>query len=225
MQVLEYMRDHVLLLDGGMGSLLQARGLKPGEHPERWNITHAETIVEVQKAYFDAGSNVVNTNTFGANGLKFDETELEAIVAAAIANARAAAEQSCGAQPKFVALDIGPTGRLLKPYGDLDFEEAVSIFAQVVRLGVKYGADLIFIETMNDSYETKAAVLAAKENSALPVFVSNAYGEDGKLMTGASPEIAASFWLWKNPKCLPKRLPAPELTSFRFLWWRTGPVR
>ena len=187
MQVLEYMRDHVLLLDGGMGSLLQARGLQPGEHPERWNLTHAGTVVEVQKAYFDAGSNVVNTNTFGANGLKFDETELEAIIAAAIANARAAAEQSSGTQPKFVALDIGPTGRLLKPYGDLDFEDAVSVFAQVVRLGVKCGADLVFIETMSDSYETKAAVLAAKENSSLPVFVSNAYGEDGKLMTGASP--------------------------------------
>ena len=187
MQVLEYMRDHVLLLDGGMGSLLQARGLKPGEHPERWNLTHADTIVEVQKAYFDAGSNVVNTNTFGANSLKFEAEELETIVAAAIANARAAAERSSGVQPKFVALDIGPTGRLLKPYGDLDFEQAVGIFAQVVRFGVKYGADLIFIETMNDSYETKAAVLAAKENSTLPVFVSNAYGEDGKLMTGASP--------------------------------------
>ena len=187
MTVLEYMRHHILLLDGGMGSLLQARGLQPGEHPERWNLTHPDTIVEVQRAYFDAGSNVVNTNTFGANSLKFAEDELEQIVAAAIANARAAAEQSCGTQPKFVALDIGPTGRLLKPYGDLDFEDAVSVFAQVVRLGVKYGADLIFIETMNDSYETKAALLAAKENSTLPVFVSNAYGEDGKLMTGASP--------------------------------------
>ena len=187
MQVLEYMRDHILLLDGGMGSLLQARGLQPGEHPERWNISHSEEIVAVQQAYFDAGSNVVNTNTFGANGLKFDEAELEQIVAAAVANARAAAERSVGTQPKFVALDIGPTGRLLKPYGDLDFEDAVGIFAQVVRLGVKYGVDLIFIETMNDSYETKAALLAAKENSTLPVFVSNAYGEDGKLMTGASP--------------------------------------
>ena len=193
MQVLEYMREHILLLDGGMGSLLQARGLQPGEHPERWNLTHADTVVEVQKAYFDAGSNVVNTNTFGANSLKFDEAELEAIIAAAIANARAAAEQSCGTQPKFVALDIGPTGRLLKPYGDLDFEDAVAIFAQVVRLGVKYGADLVFIETMSDSYETKAAVLAAKENSALPVFVSNAYGEDGKLMTGASPAAMAAM--------------------------------
>ena len=187
MNILSYMREHVLLLDGGMGSLLQARGLQPGEHPERWNITHPEVIVEVQQAYFDAGSNVVNTNTFGANGLKFAEDELEAIIAAAIANARTAAEKSRGTQPKFVALDIGPTGRLLKPYGDLDFEDAVDVFAQVVRLGVKYGADLIFIETMNDSYETKAALLAAKENSTLPVFVSNAYGEDGKLMTGASP--------------------------------------
>lgn len=193
MTVLDYMRDHILMLDGGMGSLLQARGLRPGEHPERWNLTHPEEIVAVQQAYFDAGSNVVNTNTFGANGLKFDEAELEQIIAAAIANARAAAERSSGTQPKFVALDIGPTGRLLKPYGDLDFEDAVSVFAQVVRLGVKYGADLIFIETMNDSYETKAALLAAKENSSLPVFVSNAYGEDGKLMTGASPEAMVAM--------------------------------
>ena len=193
MNILSYMREHILLLDGGMGSLLQARGLQPGEHPERWNITHPEEIVAVQQAYFDAGTNVINTNTFGANSLKFGDDELEAIIAAAIANARAAAAQSCGKQPKFVALDIGPTGRLLKPYGDLDFEEAVAIFAQVVRLGVKYGADLIFIETMNDSYETKAALLAAKENSTLPVFVSNAYGEDGKLMTGASPEAMCAL--------------------------------
>lgn len=193
MNILSYMREHILLLDGGMGSLLQARGLQPGEHPERWNITHPEEIVAVQQAYFDAGTNVINTNTFGANSLKFGDDELEAIIAAAIANARAAAAQSCGKQPKFVALDIGPTGRLLKPYGDLDFEEAVAIFAQVVCLGVKYGADLIFIETMNDSYETKAALLAAKENSTLPVFVSNAYGEDGKLMTGASPEAMCAL--------------------------------
>lgn len=187
MTVLEYMKDHILLLDGGMGSMLVARGLQAGECPERWNMSHPEVIVAVQKAYFDAGSNVVNTNTFGANGLKFQPKELEEIVASAIANARAAAEQSEGTQTKFVALDIGPTGRLLKPYGDLDFEDAVEAFAQVVRLGVKYGADLIFIETMSDSYETKAALLAAKENAALPVFVSNAYGAGGKLMTGASP--------------------------------------
>ncbi|MBE6970767.1 MAG: homocysteine methyltransferase [Ruminococcaceae bacterium] len=187
MTIREFMKDHAVYLDGGMGSLLQAEGLRPGEHPERWNLTHAEVIRSVHKAYFDAGCNVVNTNTFGANPLKFSTEELEKIVCAAMENARAAAAESCAAQPKFVALDIGPLGRLLKPYGDLDFEDAVSAFAEVVRLGVKYGADLVFIETMNDSYETKAALLAAKENCDLPVFVSNAYGEDGKLMTGASP--------------------------------------
>ncbi len=192
MTVLEYMKDHVLLLDGGMGSMLMSRGLQAGEYPERWNISHPEVIVGVHQAYFDAGSNVVNTNTFGANGLKFRLQELEEIVAAAIANARTAAAQSQSAQPKFVALDIGPTGRLLKPYGDLDFEDAVEIFAQIVRFGVKYGADLVFIETMSDSYETKAALLAAKENSELPVFVSNAYGAGGKLMTGASPAAMAA---------------------------------
>ncbi|MBQ8260340.1 MAG: homocysteine S-methyltransferase family protein, partial [Clostridia bacterium] len=146
-----------------------------------------EVIVDIHRAYFDAGSNIVNTNTFGANILKFSAEELDSIVKAAIENAREAAGSSVGAQEKFVALDIGPTGRMLKPYGDLDFEDAVKIFAETVKLGVKYGADLIVIETMNDSYETKAALLAAKENSALPVFVSNAYSEDGKLMTGASP--------------------------------------
>lgn len=185
MNVLEYMKDHVLFLDGGMGTLLQAEGLQPGEHPEHWNITHSEVIVKLQKAYFDAGSNVINTNTFGANILKFPEEELDEILKCAIANAKKARDTSTGQQEKFIALDIGPTGKLLKPYGDFDFEEAVSVFAKTVRLGVQYGVDLIFIETMNDSYETKAALLAAKENCDLPVFVSNAYGEDGKLMTGA----------------------------------------
>ena len=187
MKITEFLKDHLLYLDGGMGTLLQARGLLPGELPERWNLTHPDEIVAIHRDYFDAGSHVVNTNTFGANSLKLSDGELDAIVKAAIGNARRAAAESRGTQPKWVALDIGPTGRMLKPYGDLDFEDAVAVFAKTVRLGVKYGADLIMIETMNDSYETKAALLAAKENSSLPVFVSNAYGEDGKLMTGADP--------------------------------------
>jgi len=187
MTILEFLKNHLLFLDGGMGTLLQSRGLQPGEHPEHWNLSHPEVIRSIHQAYFDAGSHVVNANTFGANSLKFSSSELESIVRAALENARAAAAASSGTQPKWVALDIGPLGRLLKPYGDLDFEEAVSIFAQIVRLGVRYGADLVFIETMNDSYETKAALLAARENSSLPVFVSNAYGADGKLMTGADP--------------------------------------
>ena len=187
MTLKEYMKNNVLYLDGGMGTLLQERGLKPGERPELWNLSRPEDIVAIHREYFDSGSNVVNTNTFGANTLHFGREELEAIVRAAVENAKAAREQSISNEPKFVALDIGPTGRLLKPMGDLDFEDAVDIFAEVVRLGVKYGVDLIMIETMNDCYETKAALLAAKENSELPVFVSNAYSENGKLMTGASP--------------------------------------
>ncbi|MBQ7758601.1 homocysteine S-methyltransferase family protein [Anaerotignum sp.] len=187
MNVLDYLKNNIVYMDGGMGTLLQAEGLQPGEHPERWNYEHPEVIIKLQKGYFDAGTNIINANTFGANSLKFDAEELEEIIRCAIANAKAAAAASTGKQEKFVALDIGPTGRLLKPYGDFDFEEAVAVFAETVRLGVKHGADMVFIETMNDSYETKAALLAAKENCDLPVFVSNAYGEDGKLMTGASP--------------------------------------
>ena len=187
MKITEFLKNNTVFLDGGMGTLLQERGLCPGELPERWNTEHPEVIRDIHRAYFDAGSNVVNTNTFGANVLKFPAEELELIIKTAIENARAAARSSIGTQEKFVALDIGPTGRMLKPYGDLDFEDAVAIFAETVKLGAKYGADLVMIETMNDSYETKAALLAAKENCDLPVFVSNAYGEDGKLMTGASP--------------------------------------
>jgi len=182
-----YLKQNIIYLDGGMGTLLQAQGLKPGEHPERWNLSHPEVITAIHKAYYDAGSNVVSTNTFGANLLKFPEAELEEIIAASFRNVKAAREQSTGMQEKFIALDLGPTGKLLKPLGDLDFEDAVAVFAKTVQLGVKYGAELILIETMNDSYETKAALLAAKENSDLPVLVSNAYGEDGKLMTGATP--------------------------------------
>ena len=182
-----FLQSNLVILDGGMGTLLQKAGLAPGELPESWNLTHAEDVTAIHRAYFDAGSNVINTNTFGANSLKFSTDELDDIIRAAVENARTAAEGSAGEQEKFVALDIGPTGKLLKPLGDFDFEAAVAVFAETVKLGVKYGVDLITIETMNDSYETKAALLAAKENSDLPVLVSCAFGEDGKLMTGASP--------------------------------------
>lgn len=189
----EYLQNNIVYLDGGMGTLLQDRGLKPGELPERWNITHPEIITEIHKNYYDAGSNVVCTNTFGANSLKFSDDELEEIIKAAISNARSAIEQSNKKSEKFVALDIGPSGKLLKPFGDLDFEDAVSVFAKTVRIGAKYGADLVLIETMNDSYETKAALLAVKENCDLPVIVTNAYSEDGKLMTGATPSAMVAM--------------------------------
>ncbi len=189
MTVREVLQQKIVRLDGGMGTLLQAQGLQPGELPERWNVSHPDVITAIHQAYYEAGSQIVSANTFGANSLKFDDEELDAIIKAAFDNARAAKTRD----DQFVALDIGPTGKLLKPFGDLDFEDAVAVFAKTVTLGVKYGADLIFIETMNDSYETKAAVLAAKENSDLPVLVSNAYGADGKLMTGASPKAMVAM--------------------------------
>ncbi|MCC8077086.1 MAG: homocysteine S-methyltransferase family protein [Oscillospiraceae bacterium] len=193
MNLRDYLKTHYILLDGGLGTLLQAAGMAPGELSERWSLTHPAELVKIHRDYFDAGSHIVNANTFGASPLKFAPDELERVIAAALENARAARESSRGTQPKWIALDVGPSGRMLKPYGDLTFADAVAAFAETVRLGVKHGADLIFIETMNDSYETKAALLAAKEQSDLPVFVSNAYGEDGKLMTGASPEAMVAM--------------------------------
>ncbi|SCW31562.1 5-methyltetrahydrofolate--homocysteine methyltransferase [Ruminococcaceae bacterium YRB3002] len=193
MNVLEYLKDNLLYQDGGMGTLLQERGLQPGELPERWNISHSDIVIDIHRAYYDAGSNIVSTNTFGANILKFDKDELKELIRAAVENVKKAQILSSGQQEKFVALDIGPIGKLLKPYGDYDFEDAVSVYAETVRIGVECGVDLIFIETMNDSYDTKAAVLAAKENSSLPVFVSNAYSEDGKLMTGAAPSAMVAM--------------------------------
>lgn len=187
MNVLDFCKNNLLYLDGGMGTLLQVKGLGAGELPERRNLTHPRDIVDIHTAYFRAGSHVVCTNTFGANLLKYSREELETIIAAAVRNAKEAAEKAGTDTPKWVALDIGPSGRMLAPYGDLSFEDAVSLFAETVKIGTKHGADLIFIETMSDSYETKAALLAARENSTLPVFVSCAYGEDGKLLTGASP--------------------------------------
>ena len=187
MNVLEAMQNKILFFDGAMGTQLQARGLMPGELPELWNITHPDVIYDIHKAYLDAGCDILTTNTFGVNRLKFDtegEYSVEKLICAAIQNAKKAASAY---ENKFVALDIGPCGKLLKPFGELDFEDAVSVFAEVVRIGTACGADLILIETMNDCYETKAAVLAAKENSDLPVFVTNVYDENMQLMTGAEP--------------------------------------
>ena len=189
----DYLKYNIVYLDGGMGTLLQSAGLTPGEYPEHWNITHPDIVTKIHKDYFDAGSNVVCTNTFGANILKFPHEELEQIIEAAVRNAKGARIESSNPSEKFVALDIGPSGKLLAPLGDLDFEDAVSVFSETVKLGVKYGVDLVIIETMNDSYETKAALLAVKENCDLPVIVSNVYGEDKKLMTGATPQAMVAL--------------------------------
>ena len=181
MNILEKIKNGITYVDGGAGTLLQSWGLGAGVSPETWNITNPDKIQKMHRLYLEAGANIITACTFGANRLKFDN--LEEIITAAIANAK----QACEGFEAYVALDIGPTGRMLEPLGDLPFEEAVSVFAETVKIGAKAGADLVLIETMNDSYETKAAVLAAKENCDLPVFVTNAYSDNGKLMTGADP--------------------------------------
>lgn len=193
MQLTEYLKQSTVYLDGGMGTLLQQRGLRAGEASECWNLSHPEEITAIHKAYYDAGTHVVAANTFGANSLKYSDAELEALINAAVENAKRAREESTAPQQKWIALDIGPTGRLLSPFGDLDFEDAVAIFQKTAALGAKYGVDLILIETMSDLLETKAAVLAAKAACTLPIFVSNAYSENGRLMTGATPQIMVAM--------------------------------
>lgn len=183
MNILEKIKSGFTYFDGGMGTMLQDRGLAPGELPELWNLTHSEDIVEIHREYLAAGCNIIKTNTFGANRLKFEN--LEEVIEAGIANAKKAI--SCFDGDRYTAFDLGPCGKMLKPLGDLDFEDAVALFADSIKIAAKCGVDLILIETMNDCYETKAAVLAAKENSDLPVFVTNVYDENAKLMTGADP--------------------------------------
>ncbi|MBQ3136378.1 MAG: homocysteine S-methyltransferase family protein [Clostridia bacterium] len=185
MDIREILNKERLYSDGGFGTLLQARGLEPGEKPENWNITHPDDITAIHLEYLNAGSDIISTNTFGANPLKFDN--LEQIISAAFFNAKKAVELS-GKEKAFIAFDMGPTGKLLEPLGDLSFEKAVEVFAETVKIAEKYSPDLYIVETMNDSYETKAAVLAVKENSDRAVFVSNVYDESRKLMTGASPK-------------------------------------
>ena len=238
MGILEDIQKGYVFADGGMGTMLQERGLKAGELPETWNETHADIIQDVHYQYLKAGSDYVSTNSFGANRLRVpDERELRKYIGLAVDNAKAAisrwedenssgsvdenrsgsanenssqsadcrydtAKENClgggdkcakSVHRKYAGFDVGPTGRLLKPLGDLDFEEAVSIFAQQIKYGTEAGADFILIETMNDSYELKAAVIAAKENSSLPVFATTAYDSTGKLLTGSSPEATVSL--------------------------------
>ncbi len=164
--------------DGGLGSMLN---LRAGELPEQLNISDPDRVFAVHKAYADAGCDIITANTFGANRLKYDN--VQELVSAGVKLAKRTG--------KMVALDLGPTGKLLKPMGDLDFEECVSIYAEVVNAG-KDDADIVLVETMGDTYEIKAAVLAAKENCDLPVFVSMIFDEKGRLLTGADVKTAVA---------------------------------
>ena len=171
-----------------MGTMLQARGLALGEYPELAALDHAGWLVDIHRAYVEAGSQIIFANTFGANREKLKRTgrTVEEVIPPSIAAARKAADGKA-----LVALDIGPIGQLLEPTGTLDFETAVDIFAESVRAGVSAGADLVMIETMTDLQECRAALLAVKENSELPVIVSLTYEERGRTFLGHSPSCAA----------------------------------
>lgn len=177
----------LLFFDGGMGTLLQEQGLKPGELPEVWNLEHGEEVTAIHEQYVEAGSDIILTNTFGANALKFHDVRysVKEVIEAAVSHAKTAAKHCASDRKIYIALDVGPTGKLLKPMGDLDFEEAYEAFREMMLYGEAAGADLIHIETMSDTYEIKAAVLAAKENTDLPVFVTAVFDERKKLLTGA----------------------------------------
>ncbi len=197
MDILKRIQNEIVYIDGGLGSSLIKMGLPSGMAPEKWNIKEPQNIVALHKAYIDAGAQILTTNTFGANELKLEDDEytLEELVSSAVENAKKAIIESSKVQGEdvFVGLSVGPCGKLLEPLGELKFEDAVSAFSKTVKIGEKAGADLIIIETMSDTYEAKAALLAAKESCNLPVFVSVAYDEKEKLMTGADPSAVVAM--------------------------------
>ena len=190
MQIREvFDRKRFVLLDGGMGTQLQTRGLQPGQKPELAALEMPDTLTAIHADYARAGADILLANTFGANAKKLAgcPCTVEQVVSASIACARSAAAET-GA---LVALDIGPLGELLVPAGTLRFEDAYAEFAQVIRAGAAAGADLVFLETMTDLYELKAAILAAKENCALPVFTSMSFESRGRTFTGCTVESYA----------------------------------
>ena len=193
MDIREELNRRILLCDGGMGTLLQSAGLRPGERPEIWNLEHPETVRGFHLDYLKAGADIIAANTFGANRFHYPaggRYGLKELVEAAIGNARLAVRE---AGHGFVGLDLGPSGKLLAPLGDLSFEESVSSYAEVVEAGAKSGADLVLIETMSDLRELKAAVLAAKEQSALPVFATVTLDANGRLLTGGTVETVTAL--------------------------------
>ena len=181
--MLNKFKDKFLFFDGAMGTMLQKTGLIPGELPEELNIDKSEVLYHIHREYLNSGSNIVSANTFGANRLKFENSKysVEEIIRAAVKTAKSSIN---GMAEKYVALDIGPTGALLSPLGSLSFDDAYDIFKEQVIIGEKAGADLIIIETFTDLYELKAAILAAKENSCLPVFATMSFQDNGRTFTG-----------------------------------------
>lgn len=185
----DFMKNNLVLFDGAMGTQLQKKGLKLGQIPEVLNMEQRDMIVEIHREYIEAGANVVTTNTFGANEKKLQSADysVEEIIDAAVKSAK----EAIGSKEVFAALDIGPIGELVEPMGKLTFDEAYEIFKRQVVQGEKSGADLILIETMTDLYEMKAALLAAKENTNLPVLATMSFEKDYRTFTGCLPSSMA----------------------------------
>lgn len=189
MEVKQYIKNNILIFDGAMGTMLQNRGLQVGQNPEGFGYDNPEILVEIHKEYFEAGANVATTDTFGCNELKLPkEYNLEKVIDSAVKAAQKAASLVDNGNEKYVALDIGPIGEMLEPMGTLSFDRAYEIFKRQMIQGEKSGADIIVIETMMDLYEIKAALLAAKENTNLPVFCTMTFDENGRSFTGCLPE-------------------------------------
>lgn len=195
MSITKIIGKRLLFIDGAMGTFLQESGLKSGEIPESMNIRNPALITEIHKAYLEVGCDVITTNTFGANRIKLHGTgyEVEEIVSAALLSAKVALDSAISSKKHYIALDMGPTGKLLEPFGDLSFEDAYQTYAEQATAGEKYGADLVIIETMTDTYEMKAAILAVKENTRLPVFTTFSFDEKGKLLTGGGIACAVAL--------------------------------
>ncbi|MBO3445172.1 homocysteine S-methyltransferase family protein [Clostridium sp. CCUG 7971] len=190
MEIREYIKNNILIFDGAMGTMLQQKGLKIGENPEVFGLKNPDKLLGIHKDYLKSGSNVLTTNTFGANEIKLDKLgyTVEEVVDNAICVAKKAIEEVDKSKPRYVALDIGPIGEMLEPMGTLSFDRAYEIFKRQAIQGEKSGANLIIIETMMDLYEAKAAVLAVKENTNLPLFVTMTFDGNGRSFTGCMPE-------------------------------------
>ncbi|HZK38651.1 MAG TPA: homocysteine S-methyltransferase family protein, partial [Clostridia bacterium] len=195
MSITNILGKRLLFIDGAMGTFLQESGLNAGELPESMNIREPALITGIHKAYIKTGCDIITTNTFGANRIKLHSTgyEVDEIVAAALHNAKAARDSVESSKKHYIALDMGPTGKLLEPFGDLPFEDAYNVYSEQASAGEKYGADLVIIETMTDTYEMKAAILAVKENTKLPVFATFSFDEKGKLLTGGDIACAVAL--------------------------------
>ena len=190
MDLIDYIKSNILLFDGAMGTMLQQNGLNRGENTEVFGFENPNKLLKIHKLYLVAGSDVITSNTFGANEIRLEKTKysVEEIVDSAVKLAKKAVEECDKTIPRFVALSLGPTGEMIEPIGTLSFEKAYEIFKRQAIQGEKSGADLVIIETMIDLDEAKAAVLAVKENTNLPIFCTMTFGKNGRSFTGCTPE-------------------------------------